>query len=118
MSQPITQVEVEDEIIRLSDLLETSTHELAEASYEHAVAEANYRAEYAKVFVDADGAMPYRQETARLACAPAYLTRRVSEARQMGLQEAGRNLRARLDALRSINTNLRGTIGNATGVGR
>lgn len=116
--QPLTQVEVEDEIVRLSELLEVETHELAAASQEHAAAEADYRAAFARAFVAAEGAMPMRQELARLACAHLYRERRITEAKQLGLQEAGRNLRAQLDALRSINTNLRGTIGNASGIGR
>lgn len=105
--EPITQVRVEREITRLSRRLEEFTDEIAERATASAQADVAYRREHAKAFLTAEGPMDVRKATADLAVTVLYGERRAAEALLLSAQEACRNLRAQLDALRSINANVR-----------
>lgn len=107
MSAPISPVHVEQEIQRLSARLEAFTDEIAERAQAAAEADANYKRDHAKAFLAADGPVDARKATADVDCAELYKERRVSEALLLSAQEACRNIRAQLDALRSINANVR-----------
>lgn len=107
MTAPITQHEVEQEILRLSRLAEQVTLELSKRAMAAAEAEAAWKVGFAKAFLRAEGAMPLRSEIATEECADLLLEREVTRAREKAAQEAGRNYRTQLDSLRSINANLR-----------
>ena len=107
MSAPLTQVEVEQEIQRLSALTEKVTHELSQRAQAAAKARTGYKVAYAKAFLVAEGTGPVRDATATIATAELLEAREHAEALEKAAQEAGRNYRAQLDSLRSINANLR-----------
>jgi len=103
----LNQAQVEAEIMRLSGLAERATTALAKRARASAEADAKFKVEFAKEFLKAEGSVDARNATANVICAHLYLQRKITEAELMAAQEAGRNYRAQLDALRSINANLR-----------
>jgi hypothetical protein len=110
MSEPLSQAQVEAEIMRLSGLAEKATHEIAKRARAAAEADVAWKVGYAKAFLLADGTGPARDAQATVECADEYAAKKSSEAVLMSAQEAGRNYRAQLDALRSINANHRALV--------
>jgi hypothetical protein len=107
----IAQVEVEEELIRLSGLLERQVTELAKRARAAAEAEADHKVAYAKALLGIEAAtVGEREAKATLATEDTYRAHKAAAAVLLAAQEAGRSYRAQLDALRSINTNLRGAI--------
>lgn len=111
------QVDVEAEILRLSNLAERVTTTLAKRAVESAERDAKYRAAHARAVLRSSGTVAEREAQAAVDTEVEYLDRKLSEAKLDAAKEAGRNYRAQLDALRSINANLRGAILHAEGVG-
>lgn len=102
---------IEAEIRRLSDQAEPLVAKLARQSREAGEAEAEYRIAYATAFLKADGPMAMREQIAIIAAGDHLLKRKIAEAQADATKEAGRMLRAQLDALRSINANARQAAG-------
>ena len=117
MTTPITQHEVESEILRLSRLAEKVTTELAMRAMDAAEARTAQKVAHAKAYLVAEGTGPTREATAVAETERLLLAREIAEAKERAAQEAGRNYRAQLDSLRSINSNLKFAIANASGVG-
>lgn len=108
MSEPISQAFIESEIMRLSDLAEKVTQVLSQRARASAEADANYKRAHASAFLMAQGkTVGEREAQAALETDDEYTARKIAEALLLAAQEAGRNYRAQLDALRSINANLR-----------
>ena len=107
-NEPISQVFVESEIMRLSALAEKVTFELSQRARASAEADAVYKREHAKAYLMASGkTVGERDAQTALETDQEYTDRKIAEALLLAAQEAGRNYRAQLDALRSINANLR-----------
>lgn len=104
---PLAQVEIEHEIIRLSELLETVTDDLADCAVVAAKADADYKAAYASKFLVAEGPIGQREQQAMSECEDLYLAKKIGEARLDATREKGRNIRAQLDSLRTLAANLR-----------
>lgn len=104
---PLAQVEIESEIVRLSEVLETVTDDLAECAVAAATADAKWKAAYASRFLVADGPIGQREQQAQSECEEEYREAKISDARLRALQEKGRNVRAQLDSLRTLAANLR-----------
>ena len=125
MTEPISQVHIESEIVRLSELCEKATTQVARRGQAAATADTAYDLCYAKAFLLAKRAGEQGQRVsdemakaeAKLACAAELGVRNDTSAVLDAAKEAGRNYRAQLDALRSINANVRSAIVNATGYG-
>jgi DNA-binding CsgD family transcriptional regulator len=95
----------------LSSLAEQVTHEMRTRGLAAAEAEALYRREYAQAYLAADGkTVDERKAQADLAVHEVFRDRRRAEAILDAAKEAGRNYRAQLDALRSVNSNLRALV--------
>lgn len=107
MNAPLAQTQIESEIVRLSDRLESLVDEVRGAAQEHAQADADYRVAYAAAFLAATGPIGAREQIALAQCEDELRRRRVAEARLLGAQEAGRNTRAQLDSLRTLAANQR-----------
>lgn len=103
----LSQAQVEQEIVRLSNLAEKATTALAKRARSAAEADADYKAAHAKAYLEADGTVAEREAQAALATQVQYRDRKIAEALFMSAQEAGRSYRAQLSALQSINANLR-----------
>jgi hypothetical protein len=117
VTEPVTQVHIESEILRLCRRAEQVTHDLADRARDAAEADVAYKVAHARALLRAQGPQYVRDATAVAECEELYDHRRTTEALLLAAQEAGRNVRAQLDSLRSVNSNLRAAISHATGVG-
>ncbi len=106
-SHIVTPVNVEREIIRLCELCELVVTRIADRARKAAETDSEYKRVHARAVLEATGTIPERDAKATLASADEYLKKRIAEAEQLAAQDAGRNYRAQLDALRSINANVR-----------
>lgn len=103
---------VEAEIRRLSDQAEPLVARLAKQARDAAEAEAAYRVGYARAMLASEmKTVSDREAQATIACEDLLLKRKIAEALADTTKEAGRMLRAQLDALRSINANARQAAG-------
>ena len=109
----VHQSDIEAEILRLSGLLEEATGELATASENAAHGEADYRVAYARAYLTHRPKYDkltdkIREAEATVECEKELTTYKVAAARQLALQEKCRQLRAQLDAVRTLSANVRG----------
>lgn len=121
MADPITQHEVEQEIMRLSGLLDTATTEIAKRARDAATKRARAKIDLARAFLEARhatqiaGSRPPSADLceaqARAACAVQVTEQEMADAVLLAAQEAARNTRSQLDALRSIAANVRHMVG-------
>jgi hypothetical protein len=103
-----TPREVEAEICRLVRLLDHQTSETAKRARASAAADIAFRGAWALALAAAEGKNgPEREAVAATATMDVWGDKRNAEAVLWAATEAGRNIRAQLDALRSVNTNLR-----------
>lgn len=107
-----SQLDIENEIIRLEGILEEVTDEFATACVDAAEAEAKYRVEYAKAFTRYRLGVEKSSEKTAEAQATVEVGellagRRSAEALQRGLEEKCRSLRSSLDAVRTLSANVR-----------
>lgn len=110
---PMAQLQVEREIMRLSGTLTQITEEVAEAATESARADVAYKLAYARVVLglrNEPGTVLTKEAEALDACASEFTAMKVTESVYKALQEKGRNVRAQLDALRSVNANVRSAV--------
>lgn len=112
MTEPLSQVFIESEIVRLSGLAERVTTELAKRARDAAEADANYKRSHAQSFLMAQGkTVGDREAVAALECDEEYTQRRITEALLLAAQEAGRNYRQQLSALQTLAANIRASGG-------
>lgn len=113
MADPLSQAQIESEIMRISGLCERVTTEIAQRARAAAVADSDFKRAHAQSYLMAQGkTVGDRESVAAIECDKEYTAKRITEAEQLAAQEAGRNYRAQLDALRSINANLRPLVTN------
>lgn len=109
----LAQVEVEQQILDICDALDAETHRYSEVADLAADAEADYKLAYARAVVTAAAhgsikmTAPERQARAELAAAEQLRVWKIAEARRAATKEALLSLRARLDALRTLNASIR-----------
>jgi hypothetical protein len=106
-NRPVTQVEIETEIIRLSALLEEETERYAVLIEDHAKKEARHKKEWAKSYLAADGAVKERESWAEYKTADGLFEMKVAEALAKAKKEKLTSLRTSLDSLRTLAANLR-----------
>jgi hypothetical protein len=112
MSVDLNPVAVEREILRLSGLLDEATNKILARSRAAALADADYKVAHAKAYVrhrDSDRKVTAvdAEQLAITETQEEYRRKVLSEGVLKSAQEAARNIRSQLDALRSVNTNLR-----------
>lgn len=110
MTEPIPQVHIESEIVRLSGLAEEVTHKLSQRARAAAEADVAFKVAHGKALLLAEGPQYVRDAEATVKTEKEYAEKRATEALLLAAQEAGRNYRAQLDALRSINANHRALV--------
>lgn len=114
---PMAQADVERLIHQLMGKASEVTVEVGRRARAAAEAETDYRIKYAKEFLQANGSVEARKATAEVACADELRARKMADALLLSAREAGLNARARLDAARTIASNIRSAVTNATGYG-
>lgn len=109
--EPITQVFIESEIIRLCALAERVTHEIAKRARDAAVADSDYRRIHASAYLQSSGkTVGEREAQAALAADEAYTQRRITEALLMSARSAGENYRTQISALQTLASNIRALV--------
>lgn len=115
---PLSQVSVEREILRISGLLDHQVTEIAKRARNAAQSEADYKLAYAKALIVAGGkTVADRESEALIECEDLYRARLAADAVLLAAQEAGRSYRAQIDALRTLAANQRAAIAYSEGVG-
>lgn len=108
MVATLTNVDIEDEIMRLSGEMESATYEYATLSDEAAQAEVDYKLDNARELLKAEAPnQAARTAKALIQTREQFETHRIAEARLKAQAELLRTLHARLDALRTLAANLR-----------
>lgn len=104
---PLAQAQAEAEILRLNRELTSVTMDVADASERAARAEHAYKLAYAKAIFRATGRVADKEAEATINTEAQLLEHKLADAILKANQEKGRNIRAQLDALRSVNANIR-----------
>jgi hypothetical protein len=111
----LNPIAVEKEMMRLSSLLDAATNKMLTRSRDAALADADYKVAWAQAVLkvkDSDRKVTVTEIEAHAAVATQEEYRRkvVTEAVLKSAQEAARNIRSQLDALRSVNSNMRALV--------
>jgi hypothetical protein len=117
---PLSQLEVESEIRRLSDALTELTVAQAAHAHESAQADVDLKLRQARSLIGKigdKGTVGEKDAKVLDECADLFERAKLAEAILKADHEAGRNLRAQLDALRTIAANIRDQVHHATGRG-
>jgi len=109
-SRPISQVEIESEIMRMISLLETETENFEQLAQDSAAKEAAYKSEWAKRYLIADGAVREREAKAEVFLADMMYDHKIAEALVKAKRERLLSLRSSIDALRTLNANVRAQV--------
>lgn len=110
---PMAQHDVEAEIHRLSQALTDNTQAVAELATKAAQADVDYKLANARSWVanrGKGGTVAEREALIHLDVAEFYERKQLSEAVYKSAREKGTNLRAQLDALRTIASNIRAVV--------
>lgn len=112
MIELLNRGQVESQIMAVSDALEEQTEVYADISARAADAEADYKLRFARAVVSlsdkaARMTAPEKQARAEIAAAEELRVWKITEARRQATKESLLSLRARLDALRTLNASIR-----------
>ncbi len=108
----LSQAEVESEIMRHCRALEQNTHDLATLAMDSAHADSDYKKAHAQAFLQTSGTVGERDAQTAYEVKDEYQAKKIADALLHAAEEKGRNIRASLDALRSVNSNLRALVTN------
>jgi len=106
-NNPISQVDIENELLRLMDKLERDTEEFEAISVDSAKKEARYKANWAKEYLSASGAIKQREAWADYKLENDYYDYKIAEALLKSKREALLSIRSSIDAMRTLNANVR-----------
>ena len=109
-TRPISQVEIEEEIMRLTDLLEQETEAFETLAVDSAVKEANYKSTWAKEYLGAKGSIKEREAWADYKLEDIAHQYKISEALVKAKREKLHSLRTSIDALRTLAANVRAQV--------
>jgi NurA-like 5'-3' nuclease len=109
---PISQVEVESEIMRLMELLEEHTEAFEQLAEDSAKKEALYKSNWAKEYLSAKGSIREREAWSDYKLSDESYDYKISEALVKAKREKLISLRTSIDALRTLNANVRTQIGH------
>jgi hypothetical protein len=107
---PLTQVDIEYRLMKLLDDLEVQTDLFDVLSERAGALEAEYKSEWAKSYLRGEGSIRQREALADVALGDTGHAYKIAEA----LMKAGRerliSLRTSIDALRTLNANVRAQV--------
>ena len=106
-STPISQVEIEEEILRLTGMLEYETESFELLASDAAMKEAGYKSAWAKEYLSAKGSIREREAWADYKLEGEIFAWKVSEAMVKAKREKLSSLRTSIDALRTLAANVR-----------
>jgi hypothetical protein len=106
-SAPISQVEIEQELLRLLESLERETEAFEVLAVDAAKKESLYKTSWAKEYLSASGSVKERESWADYKLEQISFEYRVAEALVKTKRESLLSLRTSIDALRTLNANVR-----------
>lgn len=106
-TRPISQVEIEQEIIRLTSMLEDETETFEALAVDAAEKEADYKASWAKEYLSAKGSIREREAWADYKLEIQIHNHKIAEALVKSKRERLSSLRTSIDALRTLAANVR-----------
>jgi hypothetical protein len=106
-SRPISQVEVESEILRLVEMLENETENFERLAQDAASKDAIFRSEWSKQYLIASGAVREREAKADVHMAEVMYDSKIADSLVKAKREKLLSLRSSIDALRTLNANVR-----------
>ena len=109
-TSPISQVEIEEELLRLADMLETETESFESLATEAAKKEARYKSNWAKEYLSAKGSIKEREAWADYKLADVAYDHKIAEALVKSKREKLSSLRTSIDALRTLAANVRAMV--------
>lgn len=104
---PISQVEIEQELLRLIDALEVETEKFEVLAVDAAKKEAEYKSNWAKEYLAAKGSIKEREAWADYKLDQVAFDFKIAEALVKTKREALLSLRTSIDAMRTLNANVR-----------
>lgn len=106
-NSPISQVEIESELLRLMELLENETEAFEVLAVDAAKKEALFKSNWAKEYLAAKGSIKEREAWADYKLSDEIFDFKISEALVKSKREKLTSLRTSIDALRTLNANVR-----------
>lgn len=106
-SQPISQVEIESEIMRLLNILEEETEAFEVLAVDAAKKDSLMKSNWAKEYLAAKGSIKEREAWADYKLSDEAYSYKISEALVKSKREKLLTVRTSLDALRTLNANVR-----------
>lgn len=104
---PISQVDIESEILRVLAMLEDETEAFERLAEDGAKTEAHYKSEWAKAYLNGEGSIKNREAWADYQMATAHLHYKIAEGLVKAKREKLSSLRTSLDSLRTLAANVR-----------
>ena len=109
-TRPISQVDIEEELLRLMDMLEKETESFELLAVDSAKKEALFKGEWAKQYLSAKGSIKEREAWSDYKLAEQILDYKIAEALVKAKREKLLSLRTSIDALRTLNANVRAQV--------
>lgn len=108
--KPISQIDIENELIRLIDMLEDETEAFEVLAEDAAKKDALYKANWAKEYLSAKGSIKEREAWADYKLSDESFDSKIAEALVKSKREKLTSLRTSIDALRTLNANVRAQV--------
>ena len=109
---PISQVDIEHELMRLIEALEEETEAFEALAEDSAKKESTYKANWAKEYLAAKGSIKEREAWADYRLADENFHYKIAEALVKSKREKLLSLRTSIDAMRTLNANVRVQVSN------
>jgi hypothetical protein len=109
-SAPISQIEIEQELLRLIDELEKQTEAFEVLAVDGAKKEALYKSNWAKEYLAANGSIKEREAWADYKLDEVAYDYKIAEALVKTKRESLLSLRTSIDAMRTLNANVRAQV--------
>lgn len=109
-TSPISQVEIEKELLRLMDKLENETEQFETVAMDLAKKEALYKSNWAKEYLSAKGSIKEREAWADYKMDQQNFEYKCAEALVKAKREALLSIRSSIDAIRTLNANVRSQV--------
>ena len=106
-NSPISQIEIEQELVRLMDSLEEETEQFETLAMDLAKKEALYKTNWAKEYLSAKGSIKEREAWADYKMDQQVFEYKCAEALVKSKREKLLSLRTSMDAIRTLNANVR-----------
>ena len=104
---PISQVEIEQQILNLLDELEQETEAFETLAEDSAKKEARFKAEWAKSYLSGEGSIKQRESWADYQISDIHMSWKIAEALVKSKREKLTSIRSSIDALRTLAANVR-----------